>query len=77
MIWRSYAQNILDTFKLENYLLLSILTKEKIKLKLDIKEEEVDSTHYRSIKEKCLDLIHKQFDLQFETRIVNRFMAKL
>lgn len=49
---------------------------EKLKLKVDMEEEEVYSIQYYSIDGKYLHLIYIYFHIQFATRIANRFMPR-
>lgn len=50
---------------------------EKIKLKLDMKEEVVDSINYKSIIGKYLHRTYTQLEMQFSIRKVIKFVAQL
>lgn len=46
MIQKTYAYNILTTFEIKNYVVVTTLMNEKLKFRVDIWEKEVDPTLY-------------------------------
>lgn len=63
MTQKAYAQNILTTFSMKNYIYTTTPIDKILKLKANMEEDEVDPTLYRSIVEKCLHLTHIRLNI--------------
>lgn len=63
MTQKTYAQNILTTFKIKNCTQATTPIHEKVKLKANM-EKEVDPTLCCYIISKCLHMTHTHLDIQ-------------
>lgn len=76
MIQRNYVHQVLCNFRLKGCQLISTSMLEHLKLTLDMHEDTMDPTHYRSIVGKLIQLIHSWLDLSYSINIVSCFMMK-
>ena len=76
MTQRVYAKQTLELFRLANCQPVATPMTDKPQLAVDMQEECVDPTYYRSVVGKLIHLTHTRPDISYEVGIMSRYMAQ-